>query len=103
MPMPTDDAARDAIQAAAFRRLLAHLSARPDVQNIDLMNLADFCRNCLGKWVAAEAAVQGVALSPEEARDAVYGEPYAEWKAKHQRPATAEQQAAFAAASRAEG
>lgn len=103
MPMPTDDAARDALQAAAFRRLLAHLSARPDVQNIELMNLAGFCRNCLGKWLAAEATTQGVPMSAEEARDAVYGEPYAEWKAKHQRPATAEQQAAFAAASRTEG
>ncbi len=98
MPMPADPAARDALQAAAFRRLLAHLEARPDVQNIDLMNLAGFCRNCLGKWLAAAADEQGVALSADEARDAIYGMPYAEWKALHQTPATAAQQAAFAKA-----
>ena len=91
MPMPLDPAARDALQAAAFRRLLAHLDARPDVQNIDLMNLAGFCRNCLGKWLAAEADTQAIDLSADEARDAIYGMPYAEWKAKHQKPATAAQ------------
>ncbi len=98
MPMPADPAARDALQAAAFRRLLAHLEARPDVQNMDLMNLAGFCRNCLGKWLAAAADAQGVALSADEARDAIYGMPYAEWKAQHQTPATASQHAAFAKA-----
>jgi hypothetical protein len=99
MPMPENDAERDALQAAAFRRLLTHLEERSDVQNIDLMNLAGFCRNCLGKWVKAAADVQGVPLSADEARDAVYGMPYAEWKERHQRPATAAQQAAFASGS----
>ncbi len=99
MPMPENDAERDALQAAAFRRLLTHLEERSDVQNIDLMNLAGFCRNCLGKWVKAAADVQGVPLSADEARDAVYGMPYAEWKERHQRPATEAQQAAFASGS----
>ncbi len=72
-------------EAAAFRRLVAHLQERTDVQNIDLMNLAGFCRNCLAKWYRAEAAVGGVELSDPEARAEVYGMPYDEWKAKHQR------------------
>lgn len=101
MPMPTEPAARDALQAAAFRRLLAHLDARSDVQNIDLMNLAGFCRNCLGKWVKAAADEQQLEMSAEEARDAVYGMPYGEWKARHQRPASEAQQAAFAAGAAA--
>ena len=99
MPMPENDAERDALQAAAFRRLLTHLEERSDVQNIDLMNLAGFCRNCLGKWVKAAADAQGVPLSADEARDAVYGMAYAEWKERHQRPATPAQQAAFASGS----
>jgi uncharacterized protein len=85
------------LEAAAFRRLLAHLDKRSDVQNIDLMNLAGFCRNCLSNWMKDAADLQGLALSKEECRTHVYGMPYAEWKAKHQTEATAEQQSAFAA------
>ena len=73
------------IEAATFRRLLAHLDARKDVQNIDLMNLAGFCRNCLSKWYRAEAEARGVTLGDEQARERIYGMPYAEWKAKYQR------------------
>jgi uncharacterized protein len=79
-----DDATRTEIEAAAFRRLLSHLDSRKDVQNIDLMNLAGFCRNCLAKWYAAAADERGHALSQDEARELVYGMPYAEWKARHQ-------------------
>ncbi len=85
------------LEAAAFRSLVAHLQRRTDVQNIALMNLAGFCRNCLSKWLLAAAKDRGVALEPDEAREWVYGMPYAEWKAKHQAPATPEQQAAFKA------
>lgn len=74
----------EAIEAAAFRRLLAHLSERTDVQNLDLMNLAGFCRNCLAKWYRAAAEERGVALSDADARERVYGMPYPEWKAKYQ-------------------
>jgi hypothetical protein len=84
------------LEAAAFRRLVEHLRERTDVQNIDLMNLAGFCRNCLSKWYKAAADEQGVAVDMEQAREVVYGMPYAEWKAQHQKEATAEQQAAFA-------
>lgn len=73
------------IEAAVFRRLLAHLDARKDVQNIDLMNLAGFCRNCLSKWYRAEAETRGITLSDEQARERIYGMSYAEWKAKYQR------------------
>jgi len=83
------------LEAAAFRSLVAHLQRRTDVQNIALMNLAGFCRNCLSKWLVAAAKEQGVALESDEARAWVYGMPYDEWKAKHQEPATPEQQAAF--------
>ena len=79
------------IEAAAFRRLLAHLDSRKDVQNIDLMNLAGFCRNCLSKWYAEEAENRGETISKEEARERVYGMPYEEWKQNHQTPATPEQ------------
>ena len=72
------------IEAATFRRLLAHLDANKDVQNIDLMNLAGFCRNCLSKWYAAEAADRGIEVDYESARERVYGMPYGEWKAKYQ-------------------
>lgn len=78
----------DAAAAAAFRRLVAHLQHRTDAQNVDLMGLAGFCRNCLGDWLA-EASQGG--LTKEQGREAVYGMPYAEWKAKHQAPATPEQ------------
>jgi hypothetical protein len=83
------------IQAAVFRRLLAHLDSRKDVQNIELMNLASFCRNCLSKWTVAEAEKLGVEVDMDTAREQVYGMPYAEWKDKHQLPATDEQMAQF--------
>ena len=76
-----------------FRRLVEHLRGRTDVQNIDLMNLAGFCRNCLGNWMKDAADAQGVALSKDESREAVYGMPYEEWKAKHQKEASPAQQA----------
>ncbi|HEU4535710.1 MAG TPA: DUF1244 domain-containing protein [Polyangiaceae bacterium] len=79
-----DDRQRTEIEAAAFRRLLAHFRERTDVQNIDVMNLAGFCRNCLAKWYRAAAEERGVGLSYDEAREIVYGMPYEEWKAKHQ-------------------
>jgi hypothetical protein len=90
-----EDATRTDLEAAAFRRLLTHLDERSDVQNIELMNLADFCRNCLSKWLVAEAQTRDVELDYEGAREWVYGMPYGEWKAKHQRPATPEELARF--------
>ena len=83
------------LEAAAFRRLLEHLRARTDVQNIDMMNLAGFCRNCLSNWYQEAAAERGIAVSKEEAREHVYGMPYAEWKAQHQTEATPEAKAKF--------
>ncbi|QCO04102.1 DUF1244 domain-containing protein [Azospirillum argentinense] len=83
-----DEKTRTELEAAAFRGLVAHLQKRTDVQNIDLMNLAGFCRNCLSKWYAAAARERNVPLTDEEARIAVYGMPYSEWKAKHQKEAT---------------
>lgn len=83
------------LEAAAFRRLVQHLQNRTDVQNIDLMNLSGFCRNCLSKWYKTAADDNGVELSQDQAREAVYGMPYAEWKAKYQTEASPEQQAAF--------
>ncbi|MBF7730360.1 DUF1244 domain-containing protein [Pseudomonas sp. N040] len=83
------------LEAAAFRRLLEHLRSRPDVQNIDLMNLAGFCRNCLGKWYKAAADEQQIELSAEQAREQIYGMPYAQWKALYQREASAAQLDAF--------
>lgn len=85
------------IEAAVFRRLLSHLDANKDVQNIELMNVADFCRNCLAKWYAAEAQERGQECDYETAREIVYGMPYSEWKANHQKPATSEQLALFEA------
>lgn len=90
-----DDSTRTEIEAAAFRQLLAHLRERNDVQNIDLMNLAGFCRNCLSKWYRAAAEARGVELDYEGAREIIYGMPYAQWKANYQQEASAEQQAAF--------
>jgi len=87
----------DKIEAAAFRRLLSHLDNRKDVQNIDLMILADFCRNCLSGWYADAAAAEGIEISKEAAREHVYGMPYSEWKEKYQLPATEEQIAAMKA------
>ncbi|MGQ9368935.1 DUF1244 domain-containing protein [Azospirillum sp. ST 5-10] len=90
-----DEKTRTELEAAAFRGLVAHLQKRTDVQNIDLMNLAGFCRNCLSKWYLAAAKERGVPLTDEEARTAVYGMPYAEWKTLHQREASPEQQQRF--------
>ena len=92
-----DDATKLQSEAAAFRRLVAHLQARTDVQNIDLMNLAGFCRNCLGDWFREAAAERGVAMSKDEGREAVYGMPPSEWKAKYQKEASPQAQAQFAA------
>ena len=93
--MTIDDKTRTELEAAVFRRLVSHLRARTDVQNIDLMNLAGFCRNCLSNWMKEEADAKGVAVSKDESREAVYGMPYEEWKAKHQGTATQEQLAAM--------
>jgi len=90
-----DDKTRTELEAAAFRRLVSHLRERTDVQNIDLMNLAGFCRNCLSKWYRAAAEDRGLDLSYDEAREIVYGMPYAEWKQRHQTDATPEQRAAY--------
>ncbi len=87
---------QDQLDAAVLRRLLAHLDARKDVQNIELMNLAGFCRNCLSKWYAQAAREAGVEISDDAAREHVYGMPYPEWKRLYQRESTPEQQAAFA-------
>lgn len=83
------------LEAAAFRRLVKHLQKNTDVQNIDLMILADFCRNCLAKWYMAEAVEQGIAMDYEQAKEIVYGMPYSEWKDRFQTETTAEQLAAF--------
>lgn len=83
------------VEAAVFRRLLAHLDAHKEVQNIELMILADFCRNCLAKWYVAAAQERGESIDYEQAREIVYGMPYAEWKEKFQREATPEQMAAY--------
>ncbi|HEX3216813.1 MAG TPA: DUF1244 domain-containing protein [Aestuariivirgaceae bacterium] len=80
-----DDRTRTELEAAAFRRLVEHLRQRSDVQNIDLMNLAGFCRNCLSNWMQEAAAASGVALDRDQARQLVYGMPYEEWKARHQK------------------
>lgn len=90
-----DDTTRTELEAAAFRRLLEHLDAHKEVQNIDLMILADFCRNCLSKWLVSAAEQRGDALDYEQAREYVYGMPYSEWKANYQQEATPEQLAAF--------
>jgi hypothetical protein len=92
-----DDRTRTDLEAAAFRALVAHLRERTDVQNIDMMNLAGFCRNCLSRWYREAAEKKGVALGDPEARQAVYGMAYDEWKAKYQKPATPKQQAEHAA------
>jgi hypothetical protein len=91
-----DDKTRTEIEAAAFRRLVEHLRERTDVQNIDLMNLAGFCRNCLSKWYRAAASERGEEVSDPAAREVVYGMPYDEWKAKYQREATPDQAKQFA-------
>ena len=93
--MALDDKTRTELEAAAFRRLVEHLRARTDVQNIDLMNLAGFCRNCLSNWMKDAADAHGVAMSKDESRERIYGMPYEEWKAKHQKEASQDHQAAF--------
>ena len=90
-----DQSQQDRLDAAVLRRLVAHLDSRTDVQNIDLMNLAGFCRNCLSKWYAAAAKDAGVEVSDEAARERIYGMPYADWKRLHQTEASAGQQAEF--------
>ena len=90
-----DDTARTELEAAAFRRLVDHLRERSDVQNIDLMNLAGFCRNCLSNWYREAAEAKGLPLSKEESREIVYGMPYDAWREKHQREASPDSQAAF--------
>jgi uncharacterized protein len=93
--MASDDKTRTELEAAVYRRLVEHLRARPDVQNIDLMNLAGFCRNCLSNWMKDAADAKGVAMTKEQSREAVYGMPYEEWRAKYQKEATAQQKAGF--------
>ncbi|MBV1799415.1 DUF1244 domain-containing protein [Siccirubricoccus sp. G192] len=91
-----DDRTRTELEAAAFRHLVEHLRERSDVQNIDMMNLAGFCRNCLSKWYRAAAEEKGVPLSDPEAREIIYGMPYKDWQAQHQKEASPEQKAKFA-------
>ena len=93
-----DETTRTELEAAAFRRLVSHLRTRTDVQNLDLMNLAGFCRNCLSNWLKDAADERGLALSKEDMRTHVYGMTYEEWKARHQTEARPEQLAAFEAA-----
>ena len=95
-----DSEASTRIEAAVFRRLLQHLDSRKDAQNIELMNLAGFCRNCLSKWYVAAAQDEGVDVDYDGARERVYGMPYAQWKEQFQSEATAEQQAAFDAGNK---
>ncbi|MBL9047445.1 MAG: DUF1244 domain-containing protein [Tabrizicola sp.] len=91
-----DDQTRTELEAAAFRALVEHLmTKRPDVQNIDLMNLGGFCRNCLSRWYQEAAAEKGIAMTKDEARELVYGMPYADWTARHQTPADDAKKAAF--------
>jgi len=94
-----DDKTRTELEAAVYRRLVEHLRQRTDVQNIDLMNLAGFCRNCLSNWMKDAADERGLAMSKDESRTVVYGMPYDEWRAKYQKEASPEQQAAFAKAA----
>jgi hypothetical protein len=97
--MATEDKSRTELEAAVFRRLVEHLRSRTDVQNIDLMNLAGFCRNCLSNWMKDAADQSGVPMTKEESREVVYGMPYDEWRAKYQKEASAGQKAAFEKAS----
>jgi uncharacterized protein len=93
--MDIDEKTRVELEAAVYRRLVEHLRKRSDVQNIDLMTLAGFCRNCLSDWMREAADAKGLAMTKEKSREAVYGMPYDEWRAKYQREATPEQKAAF--------
>ena len=98
-----NEATQTEVEAAVFRRLLTHLDENKDVQNIDLMNLANFCRNCLSKWYVSEAVERQIQIDYEQAREIIYGIPFPEWKAKYQSPATEEQLALFAARSKTSG
>jgi hypothetical protein len=93
--MTMDAKTRTELEAAVYRRLVEHLRGRTDVQNIDMMNLAGFCRNCLSNWMKDAADAKGIAMSKDESREIVYGMPYDEWRAKHQKEASPEQKAAF--------
>lgn len=93
--MALDEKTQTELDAAVLRRLIQHLRTRTDVQNIDLMNLAGFCRNCLSNWMKDAADAKGIPLSKDESRESVYGMPYDEWKTKYQKEATTEQKAAF--------
>jgi hypothetical protein len=95
--MATDE--KTELEAAVYRRLVEHLRSRPEVQNIDLMNLAGFCRNCLSNWMKDAADAKGIAMTKDESRTIVYGMPYDEWRAKHQKDASPGQKAAFEKAS----
>ena len=97
MADPTDQSMTTEMEAAVFRRLRDHLNARGDVQNIDLMNLAGFCRNCLANWYREAAEAKGLGMSKEESREVIYGMPYEDWRAANQREASEAQKAAFEA------
>ena len=97
--MDTDEKTRVELEAAVYRRLVEHLRQRTDVQNIDLMVLAGFCRNCLSNWMQEAAQANGISMTKEESREIVYGMPYEEWRAKYQKEASAGQKAAFEKAS----
>jgi hypothetical protein len=99
--LPMDDTTRTELEAAVYRRLVEHLRERTDVQNIDLMNLAGFCRNCLSNWMKDAADAKGLPMTKDQSREIVYGEPFDQWKAKHQKEASKDQQAAFATSSAA--
>ena len=94
-----DQSTRTELEAAVYRRLVEHLRTRTDVQNIEMMNLAGFCRNCLSNWMKDAADARGVPMTKEESREIVYGMPYDQWRAKYQKEASAEQKAAFEKAS----
>ena len=96
-----DDKTRIELEAAVYRKLVDHLRTRTDVQNIDLMNLAGFCRNCLSNWMKEASDAKGLPMSRDESREIVYGEPYDQWRAKHQKEASAEQKAKFEKSSAA--
>jgi hypothetical protein len=97
--MAIDQNTRTELEAAVYRRLVEHLRTRTDLQNIDLMNLAGFCRNCLSNWMKDAADAKGIPMTKEQSREIVYGMPYDEWRAKHHKEASAEQKAAFEKAS----
>lgn len=98
-----DKATTTELEAAAFRRLMQHLAERSDVQNIDMMNLAGFCRNCLSNWMMDAATERGLALSKDQSRQHVYGMPYEEWRDKHQKEATSAQNKVFSASAKTHG